>query len=230
MWRLTILFCSVAWAQTGDFDSYARSVEARVKARPVNTTGRIEITAAPGNPVRVKDGLIHDWTGSVFLRSAKLDRTVGLLQDYDHRARIFKDIVASSKLVCRPSEEQFRVQMRLKEPVELDVENDVVWRREDDRHWTSDSRSISVREVGKDHGYVRRLNSYWRFSETADGVLVEAETVTLSDSFGSAARALGSVFGISPEKSLRKTLEAIREQVLRPGVSFEKSPAPAPCR
>ena len=57
----------------------------------------------------------------------------------------------------------------------------------------------SVAEVGKDHGYLRRLNSYWRFAETPKGVFVEAETITLSDEFGSMTRMLGSaLMGINP--------------------------------
>ena len=46
---------------------------------------------------------------------------------------------------------------------------------------------------------------------------MEAETITLSGEFGSFMRALGSMMGINPEKSLRKTLESMRESHAQAG-------------
>ena len=85
------------------------------------------------------------------------------------------------------------------------------------------------RRSGKDHGYLRRLNSYWRFTETEKGVYVEAETITLSDEFGSMTRMLGSaLMGINPEKSLKHSLTSMRESVLKPGLEIPKLPAGLP--
>jgi hypothetical protein len=53
-------------------------------------------------------------------------------------------------------------------------------------------------------------------------VFVEGETITLSGEFGSLMRTLGSLAGISPEKSLRHTLTSIREAVS----SSREFPAP----
>jgi hypothetical protein len=117
----------------------------------------------------------------------------------------------------------------MKEPAILDVESDVVWERVDAQRWRCRSLSMRVAEVGKDHGYLRRLNSYWRFAETRKGVFVEAETITLSDEFGSATRFLGSaLMGINPEKSLRHSLASMRESVLKPGLEIAKLPAGLP--
>jgi hypothetical protein len=75
--------------------------------------------------------------------------------------------------------------------------------------------------VGKDHGYLRQLNSYWWFAEADDGVYVRAETITLSDEFGAMTRALGSMLmGINPEKSLKHSLTSMRESVLKPGLEI----------
>jgi hypothetical protein len=70
-----------------------------------------------------------------------------------------------------------------------------------------------VREIGKQKGYLHRLNSYWRFVETNGGVFVEGETITLSGEFSSFMRTLGSLAGINPEKSLKRTLSSMREAV-----------------
>jgi hypothetical protein len=64
---------------------------------------------------------------------------------------------------------------------------------------------LPVSEVGKDHGYLRRLNSYWRFAETPKGVFVEAETITLSDEFGSVTRLMGSALMGINRRSLSST-------------------------
>jgi hypothetical protein len=115
--------------------------------------------------------------------------------------------------------------MRLKEPAILDVESDVTWEPIDAQHWRCRSYSTNIQPVGKDRGYLRRLNSYWRFAATEKGVYVEGETITLSDEFGSMARAFGSaLLGINPEKSLKHSLESMRESILKPDLQIA-SPA-----
>jgi hypothetical protein len=125
--------------------------------------------------------------------------------------------------------ERFQYSMRMKEPAILDVDSDVTWRRVDPQHWRCRSISTRVAEVGKDHGYLRRLNSYWQFTDTGTGVHVEAEAITLSDEFGSITRLLGSaLMGINPEKSLRHSLASMRQSVLKPGFDIPKPPTGLP--
>lgn len=224
---------------TRDFECYVQSAERRMAARQaflladsdsalndrVVRGRRVETVPGNGaNPHKVSGGLVFDWVGSVFVPGANLDQTLRMLQDYDHRAQYFSETIASSKLLCRRGDGQFRYTMRLKEPAVMDVESDVVWERVDAHRWRCTSYSTGVRAVGKDKGYLRRLYSYWRFAETPSGVYVEGETVTLSDEFGSLMRGLGSLVGINPEKSLRHSLEAMRESLEKTGAQF---PGPA---
>src|ERR1039458_3443906 len=95
-----------------------------------------------------------------------LNKLIRMLQDYDHRAQYFPETIATSKLLCLTGTDHFQSSMRMKEPAILDVESDVVWERVDAQRWRCRSLSMRVAEVGKDHGYLRRLNSYWRFAET----------------------------------------------------------------
>ena len=111
----------------------------------------------------------------------------------------------------------------------IDVESDVVWEQIDAQHWRCRSYSTKTVEVGKDHGYLRQLYSYWRFAEVEKGVFVEAQTITLSDEFGGMSRALGSMLmGINPEKSLKHSLEAMRESILKPGLEIPPLPEGLP--
>lgn len=208
---------------------YVQSAESRMAARASfltidanpaqaqNLTRGDRITTVPGNganPHKITGAMIYDWVGTIFIPRATVARTIRMLQDYDHRATYFADVVASSKLQCRTGDNRFGFTMRIKEPTVADSENDVVWERLDAKRWKCRSYSGDVREIGKQHGYLYRLNSYWRFVETDAGVFVEGETITLSGEFGSFMRALGSLAGINPEKSLRKTLTSMRETVM----------------
>jgi hypothetical protein len=225
-----------------EYECYVQAAESRMAARksflaadanPAQLQELVrgsKIVTLPGNgpnPHKVAGAMIYDWIGTVFIPGATVERTIRMLQDYDHRAEYFRDVVAESKLLCRTGEERFGSSMRLKEPALIDVESDIVWERMDPRRWRCRSYSTRVREVGKPHGYLLRLNSYWRFAEAEKGVFVEAETVTLSGEFGSLMRTLGSLAGISPEKSVRKSLESIRE-TLRTRSEFPQPPTGVP--
>jgi hypothetical protein len=214
-----------------DYECYVQAAEARMATRKPLAVSGSKIETVPGNganPHKVTGAMIYDWIGTVFIPGVTVDRTVRMLQDYDHRARYFPEMISSSKLLCRSGDERFGFSMRLKEPAIIDTENDVVWERIDARNWRCRSYSTKVQEVGKPHNYLLRLNSYWRFAETDKGVAVEGQTITLSGEFGAFMRSLGSMMGINPEKSLKKTLDSMRESLLKPGQEFARPPSGLP--
>jgi hypothetical protein len=226
------------------FDCYVQSAEARMDARKAFLLAdadtalseqivrgqKVRTVEANGpNPHKVPGGQLYDWIGTAFIPDTTVDRLIRMLQNYDHRAEYFPETISSSKLLCLSGTDHFQYSMRMKEPAILDVDSDVVWERLDAQRWRCRSISTRVAEAGKDHGYLRRLNSYWRFAETGKGVFVEAETITLSDEFGSVTRMLGSaLMGINPEKSLKHSLTSMRESVLKPGLEIPKLPAGLP--
>lgn len=223
-----------------EFECYAQSAEARGEARKVFLLAdsdsalnaqlqrgqKAQTVAGNGaNPHPIAGGQIYDWIGSIFIPGASLEKTVAMLQDYDHRSQYFSETISASKLLRRTGETRFRYTMRLKEPAVIDVESDVTWERVDPHRWRCRSYSTEVHEVGKDHRYLQRLYSYWRFAETDKGVYAEGETVTLSGEFGSFMRGLGSMMGINPEKSLKHSLESMRETMLKPGLQVPPLPS-----
>ncbi|HEY1342915.1 MAG TPA: hypothetical protein VGF59_35680, partial [Bryobacteraceae bacterium] len=226
-----------------DYECYVQSAELRMAARKAflaadanpalieQLVGGEKIQTILGNgpnPHKISGAMIYDWIGTVFIPGANVDRTVRMLQDYDHRAQYFSEIISTSKLACRTGEGRFGFTMRLKEPAVIDSDNDVVWEKLDAHRWRCRSYSTRVREVEKEKGYLLRINSYWRFSETEKGVFVEGQTITLSGEFGSFMRTLGSIMKINPEKSLKKTLGAMRETLLKHAAEFPKAPAGLP--
>ena len=227
-----------------EFDCYVQAAEARMDARKafvlaasdaawnnqlVRAKAVLTLAANGANPHKLSGGQLYDWIGAVFIPGASLDKLLRMLQDYDRRPSYFPETIATSKLLCRTGKDHFRYSMRLKEPAVIDVESDVVWEPVDAHRWRCRSYSTKVAEVGKDHGYLRQLDSYWRFAETGEGVYVEAETITLSDEFGAMTRALGSMLmGINPEKSLKHSLASMRDSVLKPGLQIPPLPEGAP--
>jgi hypothetical protein len=226
------------------FDCYIQSVVARLDGRKTFLAAdadaalndrlvrglRIETLPANGpNPHKLPAAHLYDWIGSVFIPGAAADRTVRLLQDYDHRAQFFGDMVSEAKLACRSGDTHFQYSMMLKEPARIEVQSDVVWERVDPRHWRCRSYSTSLREVGSNHGYLLRLYSYWRVAAVEKGVYVEGESVSLCGEFGAMTRALGSMLlGINPEKTLRHSLTSIRDSVLNQRLQFAGPPAGLP--
>jgi len=226
------------------FDCYVQSPEARLGARKAFLAAdsdaalndrlvrghRVETFPANGaNPHKLPAAHLYDWIGSVFIPGGTAERTIRLLQDYDHRAQYFSDMVSDSKLACRTGDGHFQYSMRLKEAVPIEVHSDVVWERVDQHRWRCRSYSTSVHEIGSNHGYLLRLCSYWRVAEVEKGIYVEGESISLTGEFGAVTRALGSMLlGLSPEKTLRHSLSSIRELVPNQSLQFAGPPAGMP--
>ena len=225
------------------FECYVQSAEARMAARKsflladadtalnqrvVRENRAVTVAPTGSNPRQIAGGHVYDWIGTVFIPGATVERAVRMLQDYDRRAQYFPETISTSRLLCRSGEDRFRYTMRMKEPAIIDVESEVVWERVAPRRWRCHSYSTSVQEIGRQHGYLMRLYSYWRLAEEEKGVFVEGETITLSGEFGAFKRALGSMMlGINPEKSLKHSLDSLRETMLKPGLQFAAPPANA---
>jgi hypothetical protein len=69
--------------------------------------------------------------------------------------------------------------------------------------------------VGKDHGFLWRLYSYWRFQERDGGVYVECEAISLSRPVPLGLRWLiDPIIRSLPRESLFNTLQATRNFML----------------
>ncbi len=204
------------------------------KAAASLKSGAVFITQVPGPSLlgpkpKVPDGLVHHWLGLVRIPGVRVDDVLTFVQRYDESPRFFNDAIAS-KLVQRNGDE-FEVFLKLRRQevvtVFYNTTHRVVYRRLDRTHAASRSVTERIAEledpgkpterekpVGHDSGYLWRLNSYWRFVETADGVTVECESISLSRGipFGFGWVLGGIVDGIARE-SVEGTLGSIRKGV-----------------
>ncbi len=227
------------------FNDYTRGVQSRIedslktatflwadqspeRARQIRQ-GQVLVESLTGNqPASVPNGLIHDWVGAVFIPGATIDRTIALVQNYDHHEDVYKPEVIRARLVSRNGPD-FQVYLRLLKKkvitVVLDTYYDVHYVPVNATRWYSRSLSTRIQEVdragkpdekllpaGDDHGFLWRLDSYWRFQERDGGVYLECEAVSLTRDI---PRGLGWVIEPIvrdlPRESLMNTLRKTRD-------------------
>jgi hypothetical protein len=188
---------------------------------------RLKTTAA-GAPTDIPDGLVHHWLGAVFVPGVHVDDAVRLLQDYDRHADIYKPSVAASRLLSREGD-RFRVYLRFYTKkviaVVVNTENTAEFQRPArDR---ASSRIVSTRiaevespgtpeerekPVGRDGGYLWRLNTYWRLQERDGGTYVQCESISLTRGIPTGfGWAIGPFVTSIPRETLVFTLETTRK-------------------
>jgi hypothetical protein len=186
-----------------------RNAEARLHR------GEVIVEKIGDTPQEIPGGLIHDWVGTAFLPGATLPQVLALVQNYDHFSRYYQPDVQASRLLSRDGDD-FRIFMRLRKhkviTVILDAGFDVHYANLDSTHWYSTSRSTQIAEAdGADHGFLWRLNSYWRFVQVDDGVILQCEAISLTRDIPSGLGWLVRPFVTSiPRESLEFTLSATR--------------------
>ena len=178
----------------------------------------------------VPDGGIHHWAGAVFIAGVTLDHVLRYLQDRAGRESESFDDVVSSKLIARDGD-RLRVYMKLRRDsvivVTYNTEHAVEYRRLGEARASSRSVATKIAELdnagtaqerekpaGNDHGFLWRLNAYWRYEQVNGGVLIECESVSLSRDvpFGLGWLVNPKVEGIARE-SLQKTLVSLRAEL-----------------
>jgi hypothetical protein len=187
---------------------------------------RMQTLDASGGEFSIPHGMVHHWVGSALIPDVSLDELLKWLQDYPKHQERFRDVEAS-RLLSRDGD-RFEIFLKLRQDsmvsVQFNTEHVVEYRRHGPR--VASSRSVATRitqlenpgdpeererSEGQDSGFLWRLNSYWRFQEVAEGVVVECESVALSRSIPFAVRWLVLPFTASiPRESLESTLLSIR--------------------
>jgi hypothetical protein len=228
------------------FDQYVRQAEERLAApKPFLwadespdrlrrlKAGEVVVMPFHAKPeLKVPDGLIHDWVGSIFIPGANLSKVLTLVQDYNHHKDIFKPEVIDSKLLSRQGNE-FRINLRLLKKkvitVVLNSEHDVKYYHVDATRWRSVSHTTKIAEVenpGKKderekppdtgEGFLWRLNSYWRFEERDGGVYMECEALSLTrDVPTGLGWLIEPIIRNLPQESLDSTLRLTRSALAK---------------
>lgn len=220
------------------FREYMKSADQSMESRVSDPT-RVQARAGQApvieawsrdNPREVKDGLIHDWVGAVFVPGAKAEDAVKVLQDIPRYPQIYSGDILTSKLLRRDGERLrvlFRVVKKKVITVVLETEYDVHYRKLSERATQVWSRSVRVAEV-EDHGkpgervkapdtgwgFLWRLNTYWHLEEKDGGLLMECRAVSLTRDIPAALGWIIKPMVTSlPREALTGTLEKTRAAV-----------------
>lgn len=199
---------------------------------------------AGDGPVKVPNGLIHDWTGAAFVPNTTVEQTLALVQNYDNHKNIYQPEVIDSKLISRHGND-FKIFLRLLKKkiitVVLDTDHDVHYSEAGTGRWFCRSyttRIVEVEDVGteKEHtlepdtgyGFLWRLYSYWKFEEKSDerrtsapaahGVYIECRAISLTrDIPYGLGWIIEPIIRKLPQESLIHTLECTRKALQAAG-------------
>ncbi len=255
-WLLAAGFWTAAFAaelkpQTLEaFQQYTRVTEARIAEQVAGTRSFLwtdesdarrnqvrqgKVVSQPWNgrgPESVRDGLIHDWIGAVFVPGVNLQSALSLLRDYNNHYKIYQPEVMASRIL-EQNQNHYRIYLRLLKKkvitVVLNSEHDVQYYPLDGTRWHSRSYSTKIAQVndagqpnerelpvGNDGGYLWRLDSYWRVQERDGGVYLECEAVSLTRDIPTGLGWLiEPIIRDLPRESLELTLEGVRKALSR---------------
>jgi len=193
-----------------------------------------EVLIEPGNGnglVDIGDALIHDWMGAVFIPGVKLDQAIAFLQDYGVHKNYYRPEVIDSRMLSRRGDEfhlYYRITKKKIVTVVVNANITATYVRLSKTRALSMGHSTRIAEVrdagqatehedpvGRDHGFLWRLNTFWRMEEKDGGVYLECRSVTLSRSV---ATGLGwlifPIIRTFPRESLAHLLTESRSGVL----------------
>lgn len=181
-----------------------------------------------GKTIEIPGGRVHHWLGVAFIPGATLEEVVTLLQDYGRHAQIYSPAVQQSKVLSRDGD-RFKVFLRFYQKkgiaVTVNSEHDAEFVRPGGDRAYSRIRSTRIAEVadagqpgerelpvGRDGGYLWRLNTYWRFLQREGGTYIQCESITLTREipFGF-GWLIGPFVKSIPRESLVFTMERTRK-------------------
>lgn len=232
-----------------DFQTYITKVESELGQRWSSNKDFLEIESSPeevkrvmqgevvvrasvpNTPVAVHDGLVHDWTGDVFIPNTTVTKVVKLLQDFDHDSEVYPEIVRSHLIQRTDNHVTGYWRVERKAPmvdVVLDVYNNTQYREVAGGRWICEAYTDKIQQVedagtprekllppGEGYGFLWRMNNYWTFETRDGGVLIECRNVSLSRALPGAVNWLISgMVKEQPKISMTSTLKETRKAAL----------------
>jgi hypothetical protein len=201
--------------QTAKYDNYIRTVE----AQPITWEWP---EPNHGDTVDLDGALIHDWSGSTFIPGVKLGQVASFLQDYSVHKDYYKPEVVDTRLVRHDGNDwviHYRLVKHYVVNIILDIEQTVHFEPISPTRLRSRSEATHITDLrarpGHDHGFMWRMNTYWRMEEKDGGVYVSCRIVSLSRSppYG-LGWLINPIIRTLPRDSLTRLLDATRGAVL----------------
>lgn len=185
-------------------------------------------TKEGGAPIHVPEGLVHHWLATAFIPGTTAQPVLKLEQDYSRYAELYRPDVQETKVLSNEGQ-HFRVYYRFYRhaivSVVYNVDFDVDYLVPDNSRNYGFTRAQRIAEVdgpgtpheheypvGKDHGYLWRLDLYTRCVERDGGVYLQVEFLALSRTIPAVFAWLVNPYVHSvPRDYLRHYLETTRK-------------------
>jgi hypothetical protein len=213
-----------------DFDQAGKAERTRAMTGEL-ALAEMKTLDSSGHPLRVAGATIVHWRGTVLVPGVDLDRLMARAQHPSESGPFPSDILALRVLDRRPDGLTMFIKMTRTKVVTVtyNTEHAVSYTRLGAARASSRSVATRIAEIERttsgererpqtdDHGFLWRLNSYWRYERVPGGVLVEVESLSLSRPMpmGLGTLAWPLVRNIARE-SMERTLLAFRAEQLRP--------------
>lgn len=180
--------------------------------------------------IDVPGGLINHWRAAVFVPGVTLDQVLEELRSPAVRRHKQEDVLESRMLWRDGDRSHVYLKLVRKKIVTVtyNTEHDVLYRRLGPTRAVSRSVSTKIAElenagtpqerekpIGKDRGFMWRLNSYWRYEQVPGGVIVELESLTLSRDIPLLIKLIAKpLIDSIARESMARTLQSMRDRLV----------------
>jgi hypothetical protein len=187
------------------------------------------ITAfVPKADLRVPGGDLHHTVGVMFLKGETIARMRRVIDDYAHFPEIYGPDVVAARATPEGSSDQeafIRIRKHFIITVVLNMTTRVHWTELDSAHAVEHSTATHIGEAkdpenpdagerADDRGFLWRYDSYWRLEESAQGLLVEHEMISLSRRAPASLRfMLRPLLQRLPQESMYQSVLATRQSL-----------------
>lgn len=221
-----------------EFQAYMQEADRLMQSRPqgnsrlpVKTDGHPVIQGWNGKHDHdVPDGMIHDWVGAIFVKSAKLEHAIAVLQNLEKYRQYYPQVIAYKTVERNGTKSKVFMRLLKKKiiTVVLDTYYDITQVPSGPGRHQILSKSTRISEVA-DHGeksehvkppdtgfgFLWRLNSYWLLEEREGGLYMELRSISLTrDIPAGLAWAVKPMVTSLPRESLASTLEGTAKAAL----------------
>jgi len=230
-----------------DFQPFSRAdQELRSIAAGRIPVSRMETFDSQGREFPIDGGAIHHWRGCIRVPGVDLEAVLSRIANPGAPDERQEDVLDSVVLGRGP--DWLRIYLKLQRSkivtVVYNTEHLVSYRRHSGRRASSRSEALKIAELefpnsarekekpqGSDHGFLWRLNSYWRYQQVDGGVLVECESVSLSRSIPTVLEFLvRPIINRMARQSMQRTLAGLRDRLVRsrrqPRIAFAPQVGP----
>lgn len=192
---------------------------------------QVDFSVGCGKGDAVPYGMLHHWIGAAFLPGATLEQVLSRIERPEPADMRQEDVLEHRVLESAQGKQRVFLKLQRSKLVTVvyNTEHVVHYQRHGQGKASSRSAATRIAEVerlddarerekpvGQDHGYLWRLNSYWRYQQVNGGVIVECESMTLSRSVPRLLEyALGPVIRSVARESMDRTLVSLRSRIGR---------------